>query len=445
MRKCLFLIFMIVSNFIVAQSPQGINYQAAVRKTDGKPIVNKDIKVRVNILNESSTGNIVYREEHTAVTSTLGLINLTIGEGYNKSGQFENIEWGNKLKYIKIEYSEDASNNYTLSNTTLLKSVPYALYAEKTNLKAGVGIKVDGSTISNTGDQDNDTQNEIQNLSINGNTLAISKGNSVQLPGSGTGSSMQILTTDEILALNNKPQGTMILSSTNNAIYYYAGSNWFKLESTIQQSGNDVVVNDCLVAYYNFDNDNGNDYNNEYNGTIKGVVFTTDVNSKINKGKSASFDGNDRITVAKNPLKDLTQGTISFWIKSSAAGNIIYGHTGTSQAFQIKIQSNLGKKQLWFNEGSYFDYDITPYVNNSWNHLVVTISNSERKLYANGLLLETDSNNQGMTWTNLNNGMLIGERESWAAYSYTGKIDNLRIHCRPLTENEVKQIYNAGQ
>lgn len=444
MKKYLFLFLMIASNLVSAQSPQGINYQAAVRSLDGNPIINKDIKARVSILNESPTGSIVYREEHLAVTTITGQINLTIGEGQNKFGQFENIDWGNKLKYIKVEYSEDASNNYTLSNTTLLKSVPYALFAEKTNLKAGSGIKLEGNTISNIGDLDNDAENEIQNLSINGNILSISSGNSVQLPNSG-GGSMQILTTDEILALTDKTQGTMILSSSNNSIYYYAGTSWYKLESTIQQNGNDVVVKDCLVAYYNFDNEDGTDYNNEYNGTVNGVVFSSDVNSKINIGKSASFDGNDRITIPKNPLKNLTQGSVSFWIKSSAEGCIIFGDTKNSQAFQIRIHSNLGKKILWFNEGSTFNYDLTPFFNNSWNHIIVTISSSERKLYANGVLLETMNNNQGMTGTNFGDGMLIGVRESFAAWSYTGKMDNLRIHCKPLTENEVKQIFNAGQ
>lgn len=184
---------------------------------------------------------------------------------------------------------------------------------------------------------------------------------------------------------------------------------------------------------------------NEYNGTVNGVVFSSDVNSKVNIGKSATFDGNDRITIPKNPLKNLTQGSVSFWIKSSAEGCIIFGDTKNSQAFQIRIHSNLGKKILWFNEGSTFNYDMTPFFNNSWNHIVVTISSSERKLYANGELLETMNNNQGMTGTSFGDGMLIGVRESFAAWSYTGKIDNLRIHCRPLTENEVKQIFNAGQ
>lgn len=445
MKRYLFFILIIASSLVSAQSPQGINYQAVVRNLDGNPIINKEIKIRVSILNESPSGNIIYREEHLMTTSLIGLINLTIGEGQNKFGQMESIEWGNKLKYIKVEYSEDSTNNYTLSNTSQLKSVPYALFAEKTNIKAGEGIKIDGNVIMNTGDLDNNSSNEIQNLSINGNSLSISNGNTVQLPTSGN-NSMQILTTDEILSQSNKPQGTMILSSTNNSIYYYAGNNWYKLESTIQQNGNEVVVKDCLIAYYNFDEANGNDYNNEYNGTITGVVFSTDVNSKINTGKSASFNGNDRITISKNVLKNLNQGSITFWVKSSAEGTILFGDTQGSQSFVLRIASSNGKKILFYNEnGSFFNYDMTQFFNNSWNHIAVTISSSQRKLYVNGIELEVVNNNQGMTGTSFGSGMLIGSRESISSWNLTGKLDNLRIYCKALTENEIKTIYNSGQ
>ncbi|MBL7806813.1 MAG: hypothetical protein JNN28_03305, partial [Saprospiraceae bacterium] len=47
---------------------------------------------------------------------------------------------------------------------------------------AGAGIDITGTTISNTGDADANPANELQNLSIVGNTLSISNGNSVNLP-----------------------------------------------------------------------------------------------------------------------------------------------------------------------------------------------------------------------------------------------------------------------
>ncbi len=59
------------------------------------------------------------------------------------------------------------------------------------NYSAGTGISITGTapnfTISNTGDNDNDSTNEIQVLSLSGNTLSLSKGGgSVNLPPSNT-------------------------------------------------------------------------------------------------------------------------------------------------------------------------------------------------------------------------------------------------------------------
>jgi len=48
---------------------------------------------------------------------------------------------------------------------------------------AGNGIAINGTTISNTGDNDNNASNEIQTLSINGNVLSLTNGGMVNLPG----------------------------------------------------------------------------------------------------------------------------------------------------------------------------------------------------------------------------------------------------------------------
>ena len=51
-----------------------------------------------------------------------------------------------------------------------------------TTYTAGNGIAINGSVINNTGDNDNNASNEIQMLSINGNTLSLTNGGSVNLP-----------------------------------------------------------------------------------------------------------------------------------------------------------------------------------------------------------------------------------------------------------------------
>lgn len=47
---------------------------------------------------------------------------------------------------------------------------------------AGTGININGNVISNTGDNDNSATNEIQTLSISGNTLSLTNGGMVNLP-----------------------------------------------------------------------------------------------------------------------------------------------------------------------------------------------------------------------------------------------------------------------
>lgn len=50
------------------------------------------------------------------------------------------------------------------------------------NYTAGAGIDITGNVISNTGDSDSNPNNELQLLSVNGNQLTISNGNTVNLP-----------------------------------------------------------------------------------------------------------------------------------------------------------------------------------------------------------------------------------------------------------------------
>lgn len=53
---------------------------------------------------------------------------------------------------------------------------------ENTIYTAGPGISIAGDSISNTGDTDADATNELQTLSLDGQSLSISNGNSVNLP-----------------------------------------------------------------------------------------------------------------------------------------------------------------------------------------------------------------------------------------------------------------------
>jgi hypothetical protein len=167
------LCILILASKIAAQAPQGINYQAVARNADTSPKANTAVTVGIKI--KDALGADLYTENHNVTTNGLGLFNLTIGQGSNSSTSFSNLNWASGSKLLEVIINGQSGG------TQPLLSVPYALYAEKTNLQAGNGISVSGNTISNTGDLS--TTNEIQTLSLNNNQLSLSNGGgTVNLP-----------------------------------------------------------------------------------------------------------------------------------------------------------------------------------------------------------------------------------------------------------------------
>jgi uncharacterized protein (TIGR02145 family) len=126
-------LFIFTSVTLMAQSPQKINFQSIVRNTNGLIISNKTISIKVSLLSDSITGTQVYSESHAIKTDAIGLVSLQIGSGTALSGSFATINWGNAAHFIKLEADFNGGNNYVLLGTQELMSVPYAMYASKTD------------------------------------------------------------------------------------------------------------------------------------------------------------------------------------------------------------------------------------------------------------------------------------------------------------------------
>ncbi|QBZ99051.1 leucine-rich repeat domain-containing protein [Flavobacterium sangjuense] len=132
MKKLLsFLIILSVCS-VFAQSPQKMSYQAILRNTSDGLIINTAVGMKVSILKGSVTGTVVYEETHTTTTNINGLISIEIGAGNITSGSFAAINWGNDSYFVKTETDPTGGNNYTITGTSQLLSVPYAFYAETT-------------------------------------------------------------------------------------------------------------------------------------------------------------------------------------------------------------------------------------------------------------------------------------------------------------------------
>jgi len=116
-----------------AQAPNKMSYQAVIRNSNNTVVSNHAVGMRVSILQGNATGSSVYTETQSPITNTNGLIAIEIGTGTIVSGSFSNIDWANGPYFVKTETDPNGGSNYILTGTSQLLSVPYALYAKKTD------------------------------------------------------------------------------------------------------------------------------------------------------------------------------------------------------------------------------------------------------------------------------------------------------------------------
>jgi len=113
-----------------AQAPEKMSYQAVIRNSNNVVVSNHSVGMRISILQGTATGTSVYTETQTPTTNANGLIAIEIGTGTIVSGTFANIDWANGPYFVKSETDPNGGSNYTLTGTSQLLSVPYALYAK---------------------------------------------------------------------------------------------------------------------------------------------------------------------------------------------------------------------------------------------------------------------------------------------------------------------------
>lgn len=92
------LSYMLMNQDILAQVPQAVPYQAVARDTSGNILANQTIKFRFSVRHLLPTGTIQYQETHLTTTSSLGLVNLSIGSGTPTLNTFAAITWVHRPK-----------------------------------------------------------------------------------------------------------------------------------------------------------------------------------------------------------------------------------------------------------------------------------------------------------------------------------------------------------
>jgi len=154
------LLLALALNSLHSQLPETFSYQAIARDQQGMLLGNQNLNIRIGIL---QNGILVWQEEHAVLTNDHGFFTVDIGgdDATGKTGtadSFADVDWGSGDAQLQV--SVDAGSGFEELGTNDFHAVPYALYA-----------------INGPGASGGDSQE----LSLEGNQLTISGGNSVDL------------------------------------------------------------------------------------------------------------------------------------------------------------------------------------------------------------------------------------------------------------------------
>lgn len=249
---------------------------------------------------------------------------------------------------------------------------------------------------------------------------------------------------------------------------FFIGSMLFFNHTIKGQTLPIYVPSNGLIGWWSF-NGNANDISgNGLNGTIIGAVLCSDRNNIFNSAYdfdfiNASFgQQNDEIYIPYTSLLNVNQITVSVWIYPRT---YYWGSNPTASTIIRRYENGYSNPngQAWgidFTQNNFYAFinqasqnttqnGVTVSSNNAlilntWNNIVFTYDNSNLNLFLNGNLVNSVLTNLPMN-VNSNSGISVGEsRQANGYWNYTnGKIDDIGIWNRALTQAEINLLYNS--
>ena len=128
-RNYTLLLFLLATVSILAQTPEKMSYQLVLRDASNTLLTNQEVGMEIRILQSTITGTAVYVETQTATTNINGLVSIAIGSGAS-SDDFSAIDWSAGPYFIKIATDPSGGSSYTITGTSQIMSVPFAMFAK---------------------------------------------------------------------------------------------------------------------------------------------------------------------------------------------------------------------------------------------------------------------------------------------------------------------------
>lgn len=190
-----------------------------------------------------------------------------------------------------------------------------------------------------------------------------------------------------------------------------------------------------------------NGYIKDYSGNNNyGRIYLGSSPKYIEQEKQYEFDGNNYIKIQNNQSLNLSNElTIMAWVNP-----YIFKDHGTiltkdqSYYLQVHLDGSIAVYTYWNNNGiigsSLYTYSEQKIILNEWSHITyVENKDGQRFIYINGLLDKIDVAKSGI-WVN-NYDVFIG-MQNGITRPFNGKIKDVRIYNKQLSQNQIKQLYN---
>jgi len=281
----------------------------------------------------------------------------------------------------------------------------------------------------------------------------------------------EILTTQSINFSDTSPNeptnrtwvfegGNPSTSSERTQNVYYQNSGVFKVTLELYYKSTDQTIiktdyidvlepdfTNGLVAYYPFSG-NANDesvYSNH--GYVDGPFL--DVDRFGNTDGCYSFDGDDDIIIVPDSEQLSLKGnlTISSWIYPKEIKSQVVFRKGGCNAreypYQLRLSStNYTTFQTWTAEDGLTNAGKIGYMIDNWYLITGVLKGRMMYLYINGVLESTNE----ITGDLIENvkSLYIGTRLQLPSSTFNGKIDEIRIYNRALSESEVLYLYEKN-
>ena len=219
-----------------------------------------------------------------------------------------------------------------------------------------------------------------------------------------------------------------------------------------------VVVPDGLVAYYPFNGNAGDESDHGFNGTVNSATLTADRFGQPNK--AYSFNGSGGIQCTVNSTLSLAQFTMAAWFKCDGPSYTIprivaVTRPGECNCYYGLLQANgewngyidrsrrlVGMLNDPSGYGYTLNYSLAPVDSSSWHHGAITFGGGVLKIYIDGVLDRQVTQASASTQFTGTASLEIGY--CTAGSNYVGRLDDIRIYNRVLTDAEIKTVYSSS-